>query len=154
MAAINRVGHVVLYVSDVPAAVNFYRDAMGMEVVRHDTERGMAFMSFGKQHHDIGLFKDRGEGTKGSLGLGHIAFVIDGGLKELEELHGRLVSHGAEIRSLTDHGMTKSVYFTDPDGNRLEIFCDTMSQEEGKRFLSERPGRGAEFTFEEVGATS
>ncbi len=154
MAAINRVGHVVLYVSDVSAAVDFYRDAMGMETVRYDAERGMAFMSFGTQHHDIGLFKVRGEETKGNLGLGHIAFVIDGGLKELEELHGRLVSHGAEIRSLTDHGMTKSVYFSDPDGNRLEIFCDTMSQEEGKRFLSERPGRGAEFTFEEVGAAS
>lgn len=154
MAAIKRVGHVVLHVSDVSAAVDFYRDAMGMEVVRHDVERGMAFMSFGTQHHDIGLFKVRGEETKGNLGLGHIAFVIDGGVKELEELHARLVSHGAEIRSLTDHGMTKSVYFSDPDGNRLEIFCDTMTQEEGKRFLSDRPGYGGKFTFEEVGAKS
>lgn len=154
MAAIKRVGHVVLHVSDVSAAVDFYRDAMGMEVVRHDAERGMAFMSFGTQHHDIGLFKVRGEETKGNLGLGHIAFVIDGGVKELEELHARLVSHGAEIRSLTDHGMTKSVYFSDPDGNRLEIFCDTMTQEEGKRFLSDRPGYGGKFTFEEVGAKS
>ena len=154
MAAINRVGHVVLYVSDVQAAVDFYRDALGMETVRYDAERGMAFMSFGTQHHDIGLFKVRGEETKGNLGLGHIAFTINGGIKELEELHGRLVSNGAEVRSLTDHGMTKSVYFQDPDGNRLEIYFDTMSQEEGKRFLSDRPGRGAEFTFEEVGATS
>lgn len=154
MAAIKRVGHVVLHVSDVSAAVDFYRDALGMETVRHDAERGMAFMSFGTQHHDIGLFKVRGEETKGNLGLGHIAFVIDGGVKELEELHARLVSHGAEIRSLTDHGMTKSVYFSDPDGNRLEIFCDTMTQEEGKRFLSDRPGYGGKFTFEEVGAKS
>ena len=153
MAAINRVGHVVLYVSDVGAAVDFYRDALGMETVRYDDERGMAFMSFGAQHHDIGLFRIRGEATRGSLGLAHVALVIDGGLKELEELHGRLVSCGAKIKSLTDHGMTKSVYFEDPDGNRLEIYCDTMSQEEGKRFLGSRPGRGGEFTFEKAGAT-
>ena len=152
MAAINRIGHVVLYVSDVQAAVDFYRDALGMETVRSDPER--AFMSFGTQHHDIGLFKVRGEGTRGTLGLGHIALPVEGGLKELEEMHGRLASYGAKIRSLTDHGMTKSVYFEDPDGNRLEIYFDTMSQEEGKRFLRERPGRGGEFTFEEVGAKS
>ena len=154
MAAIKRIGHVVLYVSDVQAAVDFYRDALGMETVRYDSERGMAFMSFGAQHHDIGLFKVRDEGTRGTLGLGHIALPVEGGIKELEEMHGRLASYGAKIRSLTDHGMTKSVYFEDPDGNRLEIYFDTMSQEEGKRFLSERPGRGGEFTFEKVGAKS
>ena len=151
MATISRVGHVVLYVSDVQAAVDFYRDALGMEVVRHDPDRGMAFMSFGTQHHDIGLFKVRGEETRGNLGLGHVALVIEGGMQELEELHGRLASYGANIRSLTDHGMTKSVYFEDPDGNRLEIYCDTMTAEEGKRFLGERSGYGVAFSFEGAG---
>ena len=32
MAAINRVGHVVLYVSDVEASVGFYRDVLGARV--------------------------------------------------------------------------------------------------------------------------
>ena len=152
MATIKRVGHVVLYVSDVQAAVDFYRDALGMEVVRHDPDRGMAFMSFGTQHHDIGLFKVRGEETRGNLGLGHVALVIEGGMEELEALHAQLASHGANIRSLTDHGMTKSVYFEDPDGNRLEIYCDTMTAEEGKRFLGERSGYGVAFSFAEAGA--
>lgn len=154
MAKISRVAHVVLYVSDVEAAVGFYRDALGMEVVRHDSERGMAFMSFGTQHHDIGLFRVKGEETRGNLGLGHVAMVIEGGMEELEEMHDRLASYGANIKSLTDHGMTKSVYFEDPDGNRLEIYYDTMGQEEGKRFLSERGGGASRFTFEEAAAES
>ena len=133
MAKISRVGHVVLYVSDVEAAVGFYRDALGMEVVRHDTERGMAFMSFGTQHHDIGLFRVKGEETRGTLGLAHIAMVIEGGMEELEELHGRLVSYGAEMGNLTDRGLTKSVYFRDPDGNRLEIYFDTLGCGDGAR---------------------
>jgi catechol 2,3-dioxygenase-like lactoylglutathione lyase family enzyme len=53
MARIERVGHTVLYVSDVAKAVDFYRDKLGMEDVRWQ-ERPGAFMSFGRQHHDIG----------------------------------------------------------------------------------------------------
>ena len=149
MAGIRRVGHVVLRVTDVDAAEAFYRDALGMETVRRS--EGAAFMSFGAQHHDIGLFSVNAEPTRGNAGLGHLALVIDGGIPELQEMHQRLLDNGVEIASLTDHGMTKSVYFNDPDGNRLEIYADVMSPEEGKRFLSERVGVGNDrFTFEEA----
>jgi len=50
---INKIAHVVLYVSDVSEAMSFYQDVLDMEVVRYDSEAGMAFMSFGTQHHDI-----------------------------------------------------------------------------------------------------
>ena len=147
MARIGRVGHIVLRVTDVAAAEAFYRDALGMETVRR-TE-GAAFMSFGTQHHDIGLFRVNGEPTRGNAGLGHLALLVDGGMAELQELHQRLLDNNVEIASLTDHGMTKSVYFNDPDGNRLEIYTDLMSPEDGKRFLAEREGAGNDrFTFE------
>lgn len=151
MARIQRVGHVVLRVTDVPKAEAFYRDALGMETVRRS--EGAAFMSFGTQHHDIGLFSVRGEQTRGNVGLGHVALVAEGGMAELEALHQRLVDHGVEIVSLTDHGMTKSVYFNDPDGNRLEIYVDLMTPDEGKRFLAERESSGTgSFTFEPAAA--
>ena len=151
MARIQRVGHVVLRVTDVDKAEAFYRDALGMETV-HRSE-GAAFMSFGTQHHDIGLFSVRGEPTRGNGGLGHVALAAEGGMAELEEFHQRLVDHGVEIASLSDHGMTKSVYFDDPDGNRLEIYVDTMAPEEGKEFLASGQGAGASrFTFQETTA--
>jgi catechol-2,3-dioxygenase len=34
-----------------------------------------------------------------------------------------------------DHTLTKSFYFLDPDGNRLEIYSQVMSHPEGKQFL-------------------
>ncbi|HIC70105.1 MAG TPA: VOC family protein, partial [Candidatus Latescibacteria bacterium] len=43
MPRIERVGHTVLYVSDVDRAVAFYRDKLGMETVRHDEKDGLAF---------------------------------------------------------------------------------------------------------------
>ena len=150
MASIDRVGHVVLYVSDVDEAVAFYRDKIGMEVVRWDHERGLAFMSFGRQHHDIGLFRVRGEPTKGTLGLSHVAMVINGGTEELSELHDRLVERGAEVVGMMDDGYTRSVYFNDPDGNRLEMYCDLLEPLDSKKFLAERPGAGKPFSFEAV----
>ena len=150
MARIGRVGHVVLRVTDVAQAEAFYRDALGMETVRGRTERRSCRSA---RSITISGVQCAGEATRGNVGLGHVALVVDGGMPELEILHRRLVDSNVEVVSLTDHGMTKSVYFNDPDGNRLEIYVDVMTPEEGKRFLAERVGGGADrFTFEEASA--
>ena len=135
MARINKVGHVVLNVKDVEASVQFYREAMGMEVMRQS--EGAAFMSFGTQHHDIALFKAHEGAEKGTLGLNHIAFQIQGGETELRQLYGRLLQYGAKVDHTTAHGATHSVYFFDPDGNRLEIFCELMDPEAGLKYMRE-----------------
>jgi catechol-2,3-dioxygenase len=136
MARINKVGHVVLNVKDVGASINFYRDALGMEVMRL-REGNAAFLSFGTQHHDIALFKAPEGAALGTLGLNHIAFQIEGGETELRQLYGRILRHGAKVDYTTDHGMTHSVYFFDPDGNRLEIFSETMDPAAGRQHMRE-----------------
>ena len=134
MARINKVGHVVLNVKDVEASAKFYTEALGMEVMRL-REGNAAFLSFGTQHHDIALFKAPEGAERGQLGLNHIALQIEGGETELRQLYGRLVQQGAKVDFTTDHGMTHSVYFFDPDGNRLEIFSQEMPAAEAKQFL-------------------
>jgi len=134
MPRINKVGHVVLNVKDVETSVKFYTEALGMEVMRL-RENSAAFLSFGTQHHDIALFKAPEGAEMGTLGLNHIAFQIEGGETELRQLYGRLVQHGAKVDYTTDHGMTHSVYFFDPDGNRLEIFSQVMPAADAKQFL-------------------
>ena len=149
MARIDRVGHTVLYVSDVADAVTFYRDQVGMEVNRWDEVPG-AFMSFGRQHHDIALFKVRGEPSRGTLGLSHVAFVIEGGTEELKELHDGFVERGIEILEKIDYGYTRSIYFNDPDGNRIEVYCELLEPLAAKRFLINRSGRGKLFEWDDV----
>ena len=134
MARINKVGHVVLNVTDVGASARFYTEALGMEVMRL-REGNAAFLSFGTQHHDIALFKAPEGAERGQLGLNHIALQIEGGETELRQLYGRLVQQGAKVDFTTDHGMTHSVYFFDPDGNRLEIFSQEMPSADAKQFL-------------------
>jgi catechol-2,3-dioxygenase len=39
------------------------------------------------------------------------------------------------VEFTAEHILTKSVYFFDPDGNRLEIFCEMMDPETGMEHM-------------------
>ena len=137
MAKINKVGHVVLGCRDPQASIEFYTNALGMEVVNYFDQMQMAFFSFGTQHHDIAVVKVPDDEPVGSSGLSHTALQIEGGEEELAELYGKLMDYGVNVEFMTDHVLTKSVYFFDPDGNRIEIFCEALEMAEGKKFLNE-----------------
>jgi hypothetical protein len=49
----------------------------------------------------------------------------------------RLKAHGVQVDFTAEHFLTKSVYFFDPDGNRLEIFCESMEMAAAKQYLHE-----------------
>lgn len=137
MVKINRVGHVVLGVRDPERAISFYTEALGMELVKFLDEMQMAFFSFGERDHDIAVIKVPDDQPVGSAGLAHTALEIEGGLEELRSLHDRLRNHGVRVEFTADHILTKSVYFFDPDGNRLEIFTQEMTPAAAKRYLHE-----------------
>ena len=148
MARINKVGHVVLNVRDLGASLAFYTAALGMELVTHNTQRQMAFLSFGTQHHDIALCQAETGAERGGLGINHIAMQIEGGVEELQQLYGRLLAAGAQIDRTTEHSTTLSVYFFDPDGNRLEIFAEKLRPEDGIRVLREGGGMNKPLALE------
>lgn len=135
MAKINKVGHVVLGCRDPQASIKFYTETLGMELVNFNQELQMVFFSFGEQHHDIAVIKVPDDQPVGSSGLSHTALQIEGGEAELRELYQRLKSHGVKVEFAAEHFLTKSVYFFDPDGNRLEIFCESMEMAEAKNYL-------------------
>ena len=137
MAKIKGVGHVVLGVRDPARSIKFYTEALGMELVKFLEDLQMAFFSFGERDHDIAVIKVPDDQPVGSPGLAHTALEVDGGEKQLRELYARLNSRGVRVEFTADHVLTKSVYFFDPDGNRLEIFSQEMPPADGKRFLHE-----------------
>jgi catechol 2,3-dioxygenase len=118
------IGHVHLKVSDLDRSEAFYRDALGLEV----TERvggTFVFMSFGASHHDLALqgHPDAPSADPEGLGLYHFAIEVD---DEVEL--GRAVDRirEAEIEfAAVDHGISKSIYFSDPDGHGVEVYADT-----------------------------
>ncbi|MDP4501918.1 VOC family protein [Nonomuraea turcica] len=128
--------HLSLFVLDPEASAKWYEDVLGMEVTARGPE--WVFLSYGLKHHDIALIRAADGARPGGIGLQHYGLEIDGDLDELRRLYGMLLSKGVPVVKTTDHKVGFGVYFTDPDGNRFEFFCETVQDdEEGKRILGE-----------------
>lgn len=128
--------HLSLFVGDPEASAKWYEDVLGMEVTARGPE--WVFLSYGLKHHDIALIRAEDGARPGGIGLQHYGLEIDGDLDELRRLYGMLLSKGVPVVKTTDHKVGFGVYFTDPDGNRFEFFCETVrDDEEGKRILGE-----------------
>ena len=144
MSAPKEIGHLVLNVSDVERSTAFYRDVVGFQVARYRPGGTGTFLTCGVVHHNLALFKAP-EGAqpvqKGQIGLNHFAFKVEN-YDVLQAAYKRLVEEGATIDHIVDHGMTRSVYFLDPDGIEMELFCDTFDTEaEGLAFMQATPGQ-------------
>lgn len=144
MPKINKVAHVVLAVSDVERSKAFYRDVVGMELISDRPLDGpSAFLSFGKQHHDIALFQAPPGAKRGEIGLVHVALQLEGGREELRKMVEHLEAHGVRPTSPVTHGITNSVYFQDPDGNTLEAYVEAFpTAEEGLAYMRAQTGYG------------
>ena len=122
---IERVGHVVIKMRDLDEAKRFYRDILGMKIT--DEREGFGvFFRFQDYHHDIAVFKVDEDATlphQNQVGLAHVAMVADS-FDTVKEMYQRLKEHDVPIVRTVDHGITRSVYFKDPDGNELEIYCE------------------------------
>src|SRR5262245_63782931 len=121
MSAPKEIGHIVLNVTDVERSTRFYRDVVGFQVSRYRPDGTGAFLTCGVVHHNLALFKAPAGARppeKGAIGLNHFAFKVES-YRALQAAHERLVEARATIDHIVDHGMTRSVYFLDPDGDKL-----------------------------------
>ena len=106
------IDHVVLYVSDLARSTAFYSDVLGMTADRVDGFQ--ARLHCGDQL--IVLFQSDGAVTTGAE-INHLAFKIQSATRE--ELKACLESHGIEVSARP--GDPTCVYFSDPDGHRLQL---------------------------------
>jgi catechol 2,3-dioxygenase len=121
-----KLGHIVLKVRDAQKSKEFYTRALGLKVAS-ETERGAIFLSFGIQHHDLALFQiATGEAPEPAQpGLHHTAWQL-GSFAELQAAYRELGDLGIRVDAVIEHNVTRSIYFHDPDGNRVELYCDSV----------------------------
>jgi catechol-2,3-dioxygenase len=105
-------------------AAAFYREAFGfVELQRPEGMRAVFLRSpDGGNHHDLGLFEigpDAPRPARGMTGLYHLAWEVDT-IETLAAMAMSLRALGAHTGS-SDHGVSKSLYGRDPDGNEFEI---------------------------------
>jgi catechol-2,3-dioxygenase len=121
---ITRLNHAVLFVRDVDVASDFYRRVFGFEELTRPAGMRAAFLraAGGENHHDLGLFEvgpQAGRPPRGSVGLYHLAWEVPT-IEELARLSGALSAERA-LSGASDHGVSKSLYGRDPDGNEFEV---------------------------------
>jgi len=127
MIQARKLGHVVLKVRDAARSKEFYARTLGLKVAHEDLEQGAVFLSFGREHHDLALFQVATGDTPDASqpGLHHMAWQL-GSFEELRAAHRELKAMGVPVEATIEHNVTRSVYFPDPDGNRVELYCDMV----------------------------
>ena len=125
MIQAHKLGHIVLKVRDAGKSRDFYTQTLGLKVAHEDLKRGTVFLSFGREHHELALFQlASGEPpTAAQPGMHHMAWRLQN-FDELREAYKELKAMGVPVESTVEHNVTRSVYFPDPDGNRVELYCD------------------------------
>ena len=128
--------HVNIFVRNVERSHRWYTDLLALHTqdtfMHPGTDRMRAvFLAADPDHaHDIALF-DVGDDApvqpKGQVGLNHFAWRM-ASLDDLKDMHARLSERGVPF-SVSDHTISIGIYFSDPDGNGLEVYYELPRSE-------------------------
>jgi glyoxalase family protein len=142
--------HVTLICSSADRALGFYRDLLGMRLVkqtRNHDDPGARHLHFGDSDGAPGTlvtlleYPQMEVGTTGVGSTHHIALAV----RSEDELHGwrdYLRSRGIPCTDVLDRTYFKSIYLRDPDGHIVEIATtgpgftvDEQAEELGTRVI-------------------
>jgi catechol-2,3-dioxygenase len=115
--------------------LEWYQAVLGAEVVHSD---GMlAFLSYDQEHHRIAIAQIPGleDQPPFAAGTDHVAFTY-ADLGDLLYTYVRVKAAGIEPFWCINHGPTTSLYYKDPDTNRVELQVDNFpTAEDANRWM-------------------
>ncbi len=130
--------HLALMVRDIEASHRFYTEAVGFEQCGKLGEKAGIDFRFYRgaedRHHDLALVQipdpsvfppanTEWKMIENKVGINHFAICYPDRENFLERLQV-LRDLGVEFRQRGNHGMTHSVYVSDPDGNGVEFLYE------------------------------
>ena len=133
-----RIGHVNLFVNNVPAAEHFYHKVCGFEPVYHEVGISMTLLSNGNSHHDVAVMATteqelvgkgghvqipKGRGTR--AGMNHFAWEVETE-QHLVDAYNRALAAKLDLHRTVDHSVSHSIYVFDPDGHLHEFYADVI----------------------------
>ncbi len=125
--------HAVLRTNKFRQMVDWYKTVLQANVVFENEM--LAFMTYDDEHHRLAIAAFPGivDRAPNSAGLDHLAYTYSS-LGDLVATYERLKAAGITPAAPINHGLTLSMYYRDPDGNKVELQIDnfeTMEQMKG-----------------------
>lgn len=120
--------HMGMYVWDIEMMSRFYQEVLGFVVT--DTgfvrDHHVVFLSRdARSHHQLVMETGRPPGRGAGYGLQQISFQVEA-LQGLRDMRQLLNARSDVLRQqAVDHGNSWSLYFWDPEDNRIEVYLDT-----------------------------
>jgi catechol 2,3-dioxygenase-like lactoylglutathione lyase family enzyme len=123
--------HLALITDDMDTTTRFWHGVLGAPLAatvgndsfRHyffDVGNGATVAFFEYQGHPVERFaKPAGIPDERAVQFDHVALNLPDEAALLA-LRQRLLDHGCEVTEVVDHGLMRSIYFTDPNGIALE----------------------------------
>ncbi len=124
--------HIGIHVYDLETMIEFYTEMLGLDL----TDRGpldipgrpeIAFLSSDpSEHHQVALAEGRNDADDPALVLNQVSFRVED-LDAVREMKAAVEEKtGAGVLCMS-HGNAFSIYFDDPEGNAIEVFCGSPS---------------------------
>jgi glyoxylase I family protein len=121
--------HVTLICTDLGRTVDFYRNVLGMRVVKqtvNEDDRGARHLFFGDEEGRPGTlvtcleYPELDEGSVGRGSTHHFALLVESE-EELAGWRDYLRTREVPCTDVMDRTYFKSIYLRDPDGHILEL---------------------------------
>jgi catechol-2,3-dioxygenase len=125
MPKISGLGHIGIYCFDLDAQEQFYTEVLGLTKTDEDREHGLVFLSAQpeQEHHELLLVAGR-TGEKDAHVVQQVSFRC-ASLGDVTGYHRLLQERSVDLDMVVSHGNAIGVYFFDPEGNRVEVYCST-----------------------------
>jgi catechol 2,3-dioxygenase-like lactoylglutathione lyase family enzyme len=124
MPKVSGLGHVGLWAKDPARMAQFYREVLGLQLTdtNEHPPRQLMYLSAKPEteHHHVLLIGPPPDDRQ----LQHISFYVDS-LAELRAFYQEFQARQVPIDVVLSHGNAIGIYFTDPDGNRCEVYWRT-----------------------------
>jgi catechol-2,3-dioxygenase len=119
-------GHIVLRTTNMPRLRDWYLTVLQARIAYQNEQ--VSFMTYDDEHHRVGIVQlpELVPAATPSPGLEHSSFTYSD-LGQLLATYRRLKAAGIEPFWTINHGATISMYYRDPDGNKVELQVDVFA---------------------------
>lgn len=132
--------HVVYRTHRFDDMIAWYQKVLGAKIQHYSPV--IAFVTYDDEHHRVAFLNlsiiepDGPQDRRDRVGVDHVAYTFNS-LRDLMENYAQLKEMGILPYWKLHHGITISLYYGDPDGNRMEFQVDVYkTNEEANAFMT------------------